>query len=382
MLDRFKAPRPDTFRIPEASLRRTTAAILEKMGCSPRAAATGADTLVGADLRGVESHGVSNQLRVYVRQYRDHELNPRPKVKTLQETATTAALDGDRGLGIILAPRCMKMAIKKAKQAGVGIVTMRNAGHIGAAGHHALLAANAGMVGLCACSTRPLVVPTFGAEPRLGTNPIAIAAPARSEPYLLFDAATSAIAGNKVVLAERIGAPLLPGWITGLDGTPVTEEAPSPGQNKYWLLPLGGTPEQGSHKGYGLALMVEVLATVLGGAVPIMLGGPWVQHSFFAAINIAALTSLDDFKDTMDAMLSTLRTTRPAAGHPRVLYPGLLESEAERDRKKNGIPLHREVVHWFDELTVEFRLPRLERQRQRKPGGPRRAPSGPGRAST
>ena len=366
MFNRFKAPLPDTLRISEDSLRQTTAAILTMMGCSPRDATTGADTLVATDLRGVESHGVSNQLRVYVRQYRAHELNPRPKVRTLMETASTAALDGDQGLGIILAPRCMKMAIKKAKQVGVGIVTLRNAGHIGAAGHHALLAANAGMVGLCACSTRPFVVPTFGAEPRLGTNPIAIAAPARSEPFLLFDVATSAIAGNKVVLSERIGAPLLPGWITRLDGTPVNEEALSPGQNQYWLLPLGGTPEQGSHKGYGLALMVEVLATVLGGAAPIMLGEPWVQHSFFAAINIAALTNLDDFKDTMDAMLLMLRTTRPAAGHSRVLYPGLPESEAEHDRKRNGIPLHREVVQWFDGLTAELGLPRLKRRRKRE----------------
>ncbi|MBM3944359.1 MAG: Ldh family oxidoreductase [SAR202 cluster bacterium] len=365
MLERFKVLPKDIVRVPDTSLHKTTAAIFEKMGCSPSDAKEGADTLVTTDLRGVESHGVSNQLRVYVKQYMDGELNPRPKIKTIKEFPGSASLDGDRGLGIILGPRCMKMAIEKAKKVGVGVVTMRNSGHVGAVGHHSMIAAKADMVGMCVTSGGQHVLPTFGGEPRLGTNPISIAAPARKEPFLLYDAATAAIAGNKIFLAERVGATLLPGWIAQKDGTPVMEEKLSPGRDHYYQLPLGGTREQGSHKGYGLGLMVEVLATMLAGASPAMLGEPRLaQDHFFAAFNIAAFTDLDEFKDRMDAMLNKLKTTKPAAGQKRVLYPGLPEFEDEQDRKKNGIPLHKEVVQWFDSITGELNIPKLERMKK------------------
>ncbi|MDA1189890.1 MAG: Ldh family oxidoreductase [Chloroflexi bacterium] len=362
MLERFKVLPEDVIRVPHTSLHKATAAIFEKMGCSPGDAKEGADTLVTTDLRGVESHGVSNQLRVYVKQYQDGELNPRPNIKTIKETPGTASLDGDRGLGIILGPRAMKKAIEKAKTVGVGIVTMRNSGHVGAVGHHSMIAAKSNMVGMCVTSGGEHVLPTFAAEPRFGTNPISIAAPARKEPFFLYDAATSAIAGNKIFLAERVGATLLPGWVASRDGTPIMEEAMSPGRNNYYQLPLGGTREQGSHKGYGLAMMVEVLATMLSAASPAMLGEPRLaQDHFFAAFNIDAFTDIDEFKDNMDAMLKTLKETKPAPGHKRVIYPGLAEYEDEQDRLKNGIPLHHEVVDWFDSITGELGIPKLER---------------------
>lgn len=365
MLERFKVPAEDIVRVPEPSLRKATAAIFEKMGCSPSDAAEGADTLVVTDMRGVESHGVSNQLRAYVKQYMDGELNPRPKLKTLKEMPGTATIDGDRGLGVIIGPRCMKLAVEKAKKVGVGVVTVQNSGHVGAVGHHSMIAAKADMVGMCVTSGGKHVLPTYGAEPRLGTNPISIAAPARKEPFFLYDAATSAIAGNKIFLAERIGSPLLPGWIAKEDGTPIMEEVISPGRGHYWQLPLGGSREQGSHKGYGLAMMVEVLATMLAGASPAMLGEPRLaQDHFFAAFNISAFTDLEEFKDRMDAMLKELRTTKPAAGQKRVIYPGLSEAEEEQERKKNGIPLHKEVVQWFDSISAELSIPKLERMKK------------------
>src|SRR5207249_2273147 len=155
------------------------------------------------------------------------------------------------------------------------------------------------------------VVPTFAAKPLLGTNPIALAAPARHEAPMLFDAATSAIAGNKIRLAMRVGSPLLPGWVTDKEGIPIMEEKPVFDRDEFYQAPLGGTREQGSHKGYGLALMAEVLSTVLSGALPTMLVAGSGSKNHFAAYNIEAFTDPEQFKDTMDQMLKTLRTAKP-----------------------------------------------------------------------
>jgi L-2-hydroxycarboxylate dehydrogenase (NAD+) len=361
MLERFKVPKEDQVRVAESELRKTVTAIFRKMGTSAEDAATGADVLVMTDLRGVETHGVSNMLRAYVQAYNEKRLNPRPKWKIVRETPATATIDGDRGLGIIQGPRAMAIAIEKARNIGIGVVTMRNSGHLGAVGHHAMLAAKEDMVGVCMTAGGVGVVPTFGAEPRLGTNPISIAAPAREEPFVLFDAATSNIAGNKIGLAKRVGANLLPGWIAGPDGAPIMEETPVPERGQYYQLPMGGTREMGSHKGYGFALMVEVLAGLLSGAKPSMLENASGAKHYFAAYNIAAFTDVDEFKDKMDRMLRMLRETRPAPGHDRVLYPGLSEYEEEQERRANGIPLHKEVIQWFNDITSELSLPRLKR---------------------
>ena len=360
MLERFKVPREDEVRVPEDSLRQTVAAVFEKMGVSPEDAAEGADVLTMTDLRGVETHGVSNMLRSYVKQYNEGDLNPRPNWRIVRESPGTATIDADKGLVIILGPKAMRIAIEKARKVGVGVVTMFNSGHSGAIGHHCMLAAQQDMVGMCATAGGVHVVPTFGAEGRLGTSPIAIAAPARNEAPFLFDAATSAIAGNKIGLAQRVNANMLPGWISELDGTPIMEEVPVRKRGEYYHLPLGGTREQGSHKGYGFGLMSEVLATMLAGVLPTMLDANAGSRHYFAAYDIAAFTDVDTFKDNMDRMLKTLRETKPAPGHDRVLYPGLSEHEEVQDRRANGIPLHKEVVEWFDGITSELSIPQLQ----------------------
>ena len=196
------------------------------------------------------------------------------------------------------------------------------------------------MIAVAMTSDGVRIVATFGAEPRYGTNPIAIAEPARNEAPFLFDAATSTIAGNKLELAARIGSTLLPQWIAALDGAPNKEETLVPDPTDNYFLPLGGTREQGSHKGYRLGMMAEIMATLLSGATPNMLDSGGELRHYFAAYNIDAFTDVEEFKDTMDRTLRRLRTTRPAPGHDRVLYPGLAEFEDTQDRRANGIPLH------------------------------------------
>lgn len=359
ILERFKVPHGEEVRVPEQALRQTVTAIFEKMGLSPEHAAEGADVLVMTDLRGVESHGVSNMLRTYVQRYREGTINPKPNWRIVRESPSTATIDADRGLGIILGPTAMRLAIDKARKVGMGVVTMANSGHLGAVGHHAMLAAKEDMIGVCMTASGQEVVPTFAAEPRFGTNPIAIAAPARTEPPVLFDAATSAIAGNKIRLAARVGANLLPGWIADKEGNPIMDESPVLPRGQFLQLPLGGTREMGSHKGYGLAMMVEILCTLLSGGTPVMLDTASGSKHYFSAYNISAFTDLEQFKDMMDQMLRTLRTTRPAPGHDRVIYPGLSEYEDEQERRAHGIPLHKEVIQWFEGITRELSLPGL-----------------------
>ena len=360
MLERFKVPAEDVVRVPEGSLRATVASIFERMGVAPEVAAEGADVLVMTDLRGVETHGVSNMMRVYVRQYNEGVINPQPNWHIVRETPGTATIDADRGLGILLGRQAMNIAMEKAQRVGIGVVTMFNSGHLGAVGHFALLAAQRDMVGMCMTAGGASVLPTFAAEGRLGANPISIAAPAKSEPPLLFDVATSAMAINKIRLAARTGVKLLPGWVATPEGVPIMEEIPAPEQGPNMVLPLGSTRELGSHKGYGLGLTVEIMSALLAGALPSMLDSTNGFKNYFAAYDIAAFTDVAQFKENMDKMLQKLRTTRPAPGHDRVLYPGLLEYEEEGKRRAKGIPLHKEVVQWFDSIAAELSVPRLK----------------------
>jgi L-2-hydroxycarboxylate dehydrogenase (NAD+) len=359
MLERFKVPEKDQVLVSEAAVRRTVTQIFEKLGLTPADAADGADVLTMADLRGVETHGVSNMLRMYVRDYKAGKLDPKPGWTIVRESPGTAVIDAERRLGIIVGPKAMRLAVEKAKQVGVGVVTVFNSGHFGAIGHYAMQAAQQDMVGVCFTGAGLSVVPTFASKPMFGTNPIAIAAPARHEAPMLFDAATSAIAGNKIRLAIRLGSPLLPSWVTDKEGTPIMEEKPVFDRDEFFQAPLGGTREQGSHKGTGFAMMAEVLSTVLSGALPTMLVPGSGSKNHFAAYSIDAFTDVERFKDTMDEMLKTLRTATPAPGHERVLYPGLIEAEALEVRRAKGIPLHKEVLQWFAQCTAELGIPPL-----------------------
>ena len=369
LLEIFKVRSEEEERVDVSGLRQTVTEVFRKMGVPPEDCELGADVLLAADLRGVETHGVSNMLRSYVRGYTSGSINPRPNWRILRESPSTANIDSDGGLGIIVTPKAMEIAIEKASASGMGVVTIRNSGHLGMASYHAMMALEHDMIGVCMTACPPLVVPTFGAEPRLGTNPIALAAPADEEPPFVFDAAMCTVAANKIKLAQRVGAKLMPGWVTNPDGSPAMEaidppETDSMRDSEMCLLPLGSTRELGSHKGYGLTAVVEILGGIMsGGGIAGMAGRGMFGH-FVAAYNVEAFMDTAEFKSTMDQWLRYLQSTKPAPGHDRVVYPGLPEFEEQNDRLSRGIPLHKEVIDWFksicEELQIPFELSRAE----------------------
>lgn len=364
MLERFKAPCDDQVLVPHESLHRTVSAIFQKMGETPDNAAAAADTLVTADLWGVESHGVSNMVRYYVEWYGNGRIKANPRWSIVREKPGTAMIDADRGLAIILGPTAMEIAIEKARDVGVGYVSMVNAGHSGAVGVHAMIAARHDMLGLVMTTGGTRMVPTFASEGMLGTNPIAFAAPAHTEAPFIFDAAMSGVAQNKIRIAKRLGAKLYPGWLADAEGTPILDEIDPPDGDAPPMLPFAATRELGSHKAYGLAMMVTIMSTLMAGQQPSMLTGEPGGEHVFAAFDIAAFTDVQRFKDDMDMTLRTLREAKPAPGQKRVLYAGLSEHEEEQRRRKQGIPLHREVVKWFDHIAGELEIPMLERRTQ------------------
>lgn len=353
MLERFKVPEEDRIYVRQEKVKAATEAILRHSGVNAKGARASADVLITNDLRGVESHGVSNGLRRYVRQYANKELNPRAKPKVLKETSTTARVDAGMALGTEVGAWCMNMAIDKAREHGIGAVSLMNTGHLAGCGYYAYMATQHDMIGhMMTAGGGHQTLPTFGARPLLGTNPIAWAAPARKMPPYLLDVATTQVAGNKIELARRMNHTLFPGWIAHKDGTPIMEEVLPPAAGAYYMLPFGGTRENGSHKAYGLALMNEIMCNELSAMGP----GPLLDHaggSFFAAYSIDAFTDVERFKDDMDRMLESFAACPPAPGFDRVLYPGLSEHEEYQDRTKRGIPYHREVVEWFESYCAE-----------------------------
>ena len=351
MLDRFKVPEDIAVRVAAEDMRLTVEALFQALGMPAKDARQAADVLIYADIRGIDSHGVSNMMRTYVKELQSGDLNPKPRWTIERDAGALLTANCDNGLGLAMGPAIMDLAIERAKRQGVGVAVAGNAGHYGAAAYYAHRALAHDMIGLSMTSGGVHVAPTHGAEPLLGLNPIGIAAPAGVEVPYIFDASMSSLAGNKIRLLRRVGGNVAPGWVATSDGTPVMEEAPVP--EGFMMLPLGGTREIGSHKGFGLMLMVEVLTALLAGYG----AGPDRRTAFahaFIAFDVAAFTELDAFKEDMDAYLKRLRTCRPAPGEARVVYPGMLEHEAQAERAAKGIPYHPDVIDWFRETCASL----------------------------
>ncbi|MCH9673815.1 MAG: Ldh family oxidoreductase [Gammaproteobacteria bacterium] len=358
MLEQFQVPTDIEIRVDADAMRHTVEDVFRALGMPNDHAEQSADVLLYADIRGIESHGVSNMLRVYVQRIRDGEINLNGKWRIAHEAPAACTIDSDGLHGGVIGPVAMREAISRAKQFGVGTVSVHNGGHFGAAAYHAELALEHDMIGISMTAGGVQMAPTFGAEKLLGLNPLAVAVPSESEVPFVFDASMSSVAGNKIRLAQRLGRDTLPGWVASGDGTPIMAEQEIP--DDFIILPVGGTREIGSHKGFGLAMMVEVLTSMLSGGA----AGPdrrASQAHHFIAYRIDAFMDPVEFKRDNDAYLKRIRESKPAPESERVYYPGLLAHEEAKSRRARGIPYHPEVITWFKqvigELGIEDRLP-------------------------
>jgi len=348
------------------SLVNFSVAVFKKMGCPDNQARLAAKVLIDADLKGIDSHGIA-RLPGYVRLWEKDRINSNPEVKVVYETPSTAVVDGDRGLGLVVAPEAMKVAIKKAETAGTGWVSVRNSNHYGIAGYHALMAVEKDMVGISMTNASPLVAPTFSAERLLGTNPIAVAIPALNQPPFVADFATTTVANGKLEISKRKGQPIPTGWAQDAHGNPSTSA--SCVEEGGALVPLGGTRELGSHKGYCLGSIVDIFSAVFSGANY----GPWVPPfvsflepssdpvgkgigHFFGAMRIDAFRPAEEFKAEMDRWINRIRDSKPAEGEQQVLIPGDPERAAHKTRMSEGIPLLPAVIDNLNRLSMEFNV--------------------------
>jgi len=351
---------------PYSDLHQFVISIFKKMGCPQDHAQTATDVLLSADLRGIDSHGVA-RLSGYVRLWEAKRINAKPIIKVVHESPSTAVVDGDSGLGLVVAPYAMQIAIAKAKQVGTGWVAVRNSNHFGIAGHHAMQALQHDMIGWAMTNASPLVAPTFSVERLLGTNPIAIAIPADKQPAFVADLATTTAANGKLEILQRKNQDAPLGWIQTITGTPSTNanELKEGGA----LVPLGSDREHGSHKGYALGAMVDILSAVLSGANY----GPWVPPfvaflqppadpvgkgigHFVGAMRVDAFRPAHEFKQHMDHWITRFRKAKTIEGQERVIIPGDPEREMELVRMKEGIPLNEKVVEDLKTLAGKFSL--------------------------
>jgi LDH2 family malate/lactate/ureidoglycolate dehydrogenase len=321
-------------RVEAAALERWTRALLEGAGLEAEPAATVAETLVWTSLRGTDSHGVA-RVPVYAERLRSGVLNNHPRPEVVRRDGAVAVVDGDHGPGQVAAVVATDLSIELARGFGVGVVSVRRSGHYGAAAFYAMRAAEAGLVGMSMTNTEPLVIPWGGVDPALGTNPIALAAPS-ADGIFNVDMATSQVAINRVFNARDEGRSIPEGWGVDERGEPTTDPA-----KVKSAVPLGG------YKGYGLALLVEILCGVLAGAGvregvgDLYSGGEVRQNTghFHLAIDPERTVGRDAFAGVLGTLLDELRAIPPARGFDEVLVAGDPEARAAAERSRDGIPI-------------------------------------------
>ncbi len=340
--------------------------IFSKIGCSAADAASATKALLSADIRGIDSHGIA-RLTGYVRLWEAKRVNATPQIKITHQTPSTAVITGDAGLGLVVAPYAMQVAINKAATCGTGWVSVKNSNHFGIAGYHAMMALPHDMIGIAMTNASALVAPTFSVERMLGTNPIAVAIPAGKEPAFVADFATTTAANGKLEILQRKNAAAPSGWIQTKDGAKSTDANEL--KNGGSLLPLGSDKEHSSHKGYALGAIVDIFSAVLSGAnygpwvppfpayvpMPQNMPGEGIGH-FFGAMRIDAFRTTNEFKINMDNWIQRFRIAKTVAGEERVIIPGDPEREMEAIRMKEGIPLVNAVVEDLKVLADKFSL--------------------------
>jgi L-2-hydroxycarboxylate dehydrogenase (NAD+) len=344
-------------RINHEKLTRFVQAAFEKLGVAGGDAQIAAEALVAADLRGVDTHGVIrfSPHAWYVKWLSEGSMTAKPNIRVTSETPSTALLDGDRGMGMVIGHRAMELAIDKAQSCGIGMVGVRNSRHYGMSAQYAMQALAHDMIGIAMTNAGRQVVPTFGREARFGTNPMCFAVPADKELPFVLDMATTTAAAGKLELAARLEKSIPIGW--ALDEKAQATQDPRIAQRARRLLPLGGSRDNGSHKGYGLAVLVEILCGVLTGTVTALNADQDPRGHFFGAIRVDAFRPVAEFKKDMDRLIRELKSTPPIEGQRRVYVAGEIEFETAEERAERGIPLLPSVLKGLREVSEQLGLP-------------------------
>jgi L-2-hydroxycarboxylate dehydrogenase (NAD+) len=354
--------------IPFDVIEKFMTTVLVKAGIPEEDALIVCDVLIQADKLGFDSHGVNRFKSIYLDRIRDGILNPVTNIKVIREGPTTAVLDGQNGMGHVIACKAMRMAIEKAKKFGTGMVTVRNSSHFGFAGYYPLMAVKENMIGICGTNARPSIAPTFGVENMLGTNPMTFGIPSdESFPFLL-DCATSITQRGKVELYAREGKQLPKGWVIDQNGdskTNSSEVLKDLVSGNAALTPLGGIGEEtAGYKGYGYATVVEILSAALqqGAFMKMLIGSkdgkkvPYYVGHFFIVIDINAFTDPIDFKKTTGDILRELRASKKMPGQTRIYTAGEKEHDTWLKRKDKGVPFNHELLTEFQGLCNTFDL--------------------------
>jgi len=323
--------------------------ILQKAGVPEEDARIAANILVATDLRGIDSHGVGH-LAMYARGILGGRTNPKPETLFYSQAPATAIMDGDRGLGFVVGHRAMKEAISRAEETGAGFVSVRNSTHFGAGGNYAMMALPHDMIGVSMTVGGKGMVAPGSAGPGVTINVISVAVPAEEEAPFVLDMATTVVAAGKIEIANREGKPLPEGWAVDKEGKPVTEP------ERFYkeggaLLPLGGMPQTGVYKGFGLAVTVDILCRILSGSTP---DTQMAGSHFFGALRIDGFMPPAVFKKAMDGMIREYRALPKAPGVDRIYVSGEIERDIERKRKKDGIPLHPAIVSSLRDLAKDL----------------------------
>ncbi|MGM0366326.1 MAG: Ldh family oxidoreductase [Actinomycetota bacterium] len=340
----------DVLRFSKEDLIEYTIKFMDKLGVPEEDARIVGDVLISADLRGVSSHGLIRLSSYYGNRLLKKYMDPRTPWKMVRETDTTALVDGGNGVGQVVGYHSMKKCIEKAKKSHIAVVTARHSNHYGIAGYYAMMALEHGMIGISLTNSQPLVAPTYGRTAVFGTNPIAVAAPSDKQYPFVLDMATSTVPIGKVKVYEKKGEKIPLGWGIDDDGNltddPKNVQSGGPGA----VTPLGASDIMRSYKGYGLAIMVDILCGALSGGSNLTdIGFPHepresdVSH-FFMAVDIEAFRPLVDFKKQIDKLVGDLKASPKAKGKDRIYVAGEKEFENEDYNRKHGIPLLVNVV--------------------------------------
>ena len=349
-------------------MEKFMAEIFIKLGVPKEEADICADVLITSDKRGIDSHGINRLKPIYYDRIKEGIQNVITEFEIVKEGPTTAVIDGHNGMGHVIAKRSMQMAIDKAKKFGMGMVAVRNSTHYGIAGYYAMMAAEAGMMGITGTNARPSTAPTFGVENMLGTNPIVFGFPT-DEPFpFVLDCASSITQRGKIEVYAREGKDMPEGWVIKHDGTSGTDSEATLDElikGTAALTPLGGIGEDmGGYKGYGYATVVEIMSAAFqGGAYLKMLLGfedgkkvPYRLGHFFMAVDISQFVELEEFKKTTGNILRELRASKKMPGQDRIFTAGEKEYDAWLERKDKGVPINEslkaDIIAMRDELQI------------------------------